>query len=115
MKGRDTDSKSKLPSQPTPTRPPETRERLFEILQNSKYDEAMQSRLGRKEAAFLATVALAGCVDEEGVILESVSKPKLEKRGDEIDTKHYLNKKGQPVENREIPQRLIYADDDLGD
>ena len=32
---------------PTPQRPAEARERMFEILSTSKYTEPMQSRLGR--------------------------------------------------------------------
>ena len=33
----------------------------------------MQSRLGKQETSILSSVALAGCIDEEGVVLQNVS------------------------------------------
>ena len=63
----------------SPKKPLDPRERLFDIIKkSSKYNEPMQSRLGKKEASFLASVALAGCIDEEGVLLKDVS---VKKRG----------------------------------
>ena len=54
----------------TPKKPLDPRERLFEILKkSSKYNDPMQSRLGKQETSILSSVALAGCIDEEGVVL----------------------------------------------
>ena len=61
----------------TPTKPADPRERLFEIIKkSSKFNEPMQSRLGKKEASFLASLALSGCIDEDGVLIKDVSTVK---------------------------------------
>ena len=61
----------------TPTKPIDPRERLFEIIKkSSKFNDPMQSRLGKKEASFLASLALSGCIDEDGALLKDVSAGK---------------------------------------
>ena len=67
----------------------------------------MQSRLGKQQAAFLASVQLAGCVNEEGALLDSVVRLSKDDKKSETSNKTYVNKMGLHIESREVAENLI--------
>ena len=56
---------------------------------------------------------LAGCVNDEGVLLDNVVRTaKDETGGQRIQTKNYVTKQGHLLEEREIPDFLVHHEDD---